>query len=294
MLKWDRICKQIHLNGSSKTFIIGQSNSLDEFILDSIQNGDNNFVIAGGDGSVNYFVNRCINLLEPDVLKQIKLGAVGIGSSNDFHKPFQSVNVINNIPYKLNFNEAVLRDVGCIKYDRDGQTLQKYFLINASIGITAEGNHFFNYPDRILQYLKKINTPTAINYAVIKNILTFKNFRVIVEVSNEFFTANVTNLGIIKSPYFTGSLRYQSDPLLDDGLFDIHLYQSLSKIKLLKLFYHLSKGKPDSAFNKKFFKTSGLKISSEKEFAVEFDGEIIKTNRAEFSIIPGLIKVCIS
>jgi len=31
---------------------------------------------------------------------------------------------------------------------------------------------------------------------------------------------------------------------------------------------------------------------SEKEFAVEFDGEVITTNCAEFSVIPELIKVC--
>ena len=290
--KWNSIYKLLQLSGSTETFIVRGNGSFDKFILDSIQNGKTDFIIAGGDGSINYFLNRCIDLLEPETLHQIKLGSVGIGSSNDFHKPFLKSNLIENIPYKLNFKEATSRDVGCILYESDGKILKKYFLINASLGITAEGNNFFNNPDFILRYLKKISTQTAITYTVIKNILTYKNFKAKVEVNNESLTTNITNLGILKSPYFTGKLRFQSDPLLDNGLFDIHLYESLSQVKLLKLFYALSKGKSDKSFNKKFWRTDRVKISSEKEFAVEFDGEVITTKSAEFSIIPELIKVC--
>jgi diacylglycerol kinase (ATP) len=290
--KWKRIYKQLNLNGPIETFIVGVNGSTDKFILDSIKKGETDFVIAGGDGSINYFLNRCIVLLEPETLRQIKLGAVGIGSSNDFHKPFYQENIIENIPYKLNFKEAIKRDVGCIHYEIDGKILKKCFLINASLGITAEGNNFFNNPDFVLRYLKKISTQAAIIYAVIKDILTYKNFKVTIGGYNESFTANISNLGIIKSPFFTGKLRYQSDPLPDNGLFDVHFYESLSKVKLLKLFYKLSNGKSDNSLNKKFWRTNRLKISSDKEFAVEFDGEVITTKSAEFSVIPGLIKVC--
>jgi diacylglycerol kinase (ATP) len=290
--KWNSIYKLLQLNGTTETFIVGRNGSFDKFILDSVQNGKTDFIIAGGDGSINYFLNRCIDLLDREKLKQIKLGAVGIGSSNDFHKPFQPNNLAENVPYKLNFNQAVHRDVGCIEFERDGKKLKKYFLINASIGLTAEGNNFFNNPDFILKNLKRVSTQSAIIYAVLKNIITYKNFKIKMEVNNESFTANISNLGIIKSPFFTGKLRFQSDPLLDNGLFDVHLYESLSKIKLLKLFYALTKGKSDESFNKKFWRTNEVKISSEKEFAVEFDGEVITTKSAEFSVIPRLIKVC--
>ncbi len=290
--KWNRISRDLRLDESADPFTSGGNVSFDEFILDSVRKGDTGFIIAGGDGSVNYFLNRCINLLGRETLRQIKLGAVGIGSSNDFHKSFHHDNNFERIPCKLNFNEAVPRDVGCIKFKSGGKTFNKYFLINASIGIAAEGNHFFNNPDFMLRYLKRISTQTAIHYAVVKNILTYKNFTVRMEVNNESFTANISNLGIIKSPFFTGRLRFQSDPLPDNGLFDVHLYESLSKKKFLKLLSYLSRGKPDDSFNKKFWRTNRVKISSEKEFAVEFDGEVTTTKSAEFTVIPGLIKVC--
>ncbi|MGB5530078.1 MAG: hypothetical protein WBQ32_08910, partial [Ignavibacteriaceae bacterium] len=131
-------------------------------------------------------------------------------------------------------------------------------------------------------------------YTVIKNILNYKNFKVTIGGNNESFTANISNLGIIKSSFFTGKLRYQSDPLPDNGLFDVHLYESLSKVKLLNLFYNLSKKKSDTSLNKKFWRTGRVKITSDKEFAVEFDGEVISTKSVEFSVIPRLIKVCIN
>ena len=292
--KWSRIYKQLGLNGSTESFFIGVNGSMDNFILDSIKKGKTDFVIAGGDGSINYFLNRVLNLAQPANLNQIKIGAVGIGSSNDFHKPFQPKNTIANVPYKINFKDVVERDIGCLLYRKDGKTFKKYFLINASLGITAEGNNLFNKPDFILRYLKKMSTQSAITYAVIKNILKYKNFKVTIGGYNESFTANISNMGILKSAFFTGKLRYQSDPLPDNGLFDVYLYESLSKVKLLKLFYNLSNGKSDYALNKKFWRADTIKVSSEKEFAVEFDGEVITTKCAEFSVIPELIKVCIN
>lgn len=292
--KWNRVYPKLNLNGSTETFYVGDNSSTDDVVFEALNKGRTDFVIAGGDGSINYFLNRCIKLLEPENLVQIKLGSVGIGSSNDFHKPFHSNNSIENVPYKINFKDAVPRDVGCLLYEKDGKTQKKYFLINASIGVTAEGNNCFNNPDSILRFLKKFSTQSAITYAAFKNILNYQNFQVSIGGNNESFTANISNLGILKSAFFTGKLRYQSDPLLDNGLFDVHLYESLSKVKLLKLFYNLSKGISDISLNKKFWRTDRITISSETEFAVEFDGEVITTKSVEFSVIPRLIKVCIN
>ena len=291
--KWQQISQTLNLNnGSTETFYIGTDGSANEFILNALNNGKTDFVIAGGDGSINYFLNHIINLVEPEILKEVRIGAVGIGSSNDFHKPFSQKNLLEKVPFKLNFEGAILRDVGCLVYKKGKSFFKKYFLINASIGVTAEGNNSFNNPDFILRYLKKFNTQLAITYAAIKNILTYKNFIASVKINGIKFNASISNVGITKSPFFTGKLRYPSDPIINDSYFDVHLYQSLPKLKLLKLFYTLSKGMTDNLFNNKFWKTERINISSEKEFAVEFDGEVISTKSAEFSVIPRLLKVC--
>ncbi len=57
--KWNSIYRKLNLNGSTETFIVGINGSTDKFILESIKKGETDFVIAGGDGSVNYFLNLC-------------------------------------------------------------------------------------------------------------------------------------------------------------------------------------------------------------------------------------------
>jgi diacylglycerol kinase family enzyme len=295
MKKWGRVCELLNLNnGSTEIFCIGSDGAENDFVLDSLNKGKINFIIAGGDGTVNHFLNDIINCAGPEMLSMIKIGAVGIGSSNDFHKPFRSGNILNRIPFKLNFGEALLRDVGYLQIEKDGELLKKYFLINASVGITAEGNNFFNNPDSILRSLKKFNTQSAITYAALKNILGYKNFFAEISSNKKILGTFISNMGIIKCPFFSGKLRYQSTPLLNNGLFDVHLYSSLKKSKLLDLFHNLSNGISDNSFNKKFWRTNRLNITSETEFAVEFDGEVVTTKSAEFTVIPRLVKVCIN
>ena len=115
--KWESVCESLHLNnGSTEIICIGSDGSENDFLLDSLKKGKTNFIIAGGDGTINHFLNNIINLAEPEILSEIRIGAVGIGSSNDFHKPFRSGNILNRIPFKLNFGEALLRDVGYIQF----------------------------------------------------------------------------------------------------------------------------------------------------------------------------------
>ena len=65
MKKWNRVYPKLNLNGSTETFYVGANGSTDEFVLESLNKGKTDFVIAGGDGSINYFLNHLINLVEP-------------------------------------------------------------------------------------------------------------------------------------------------------------------------------------------------------------------------------------
>src|SRR5215203_3885270 len=62
---------------------------------------DRNYIIsAGGDGSMHLLANTLLN--NPSVNRDnIILGAIGLGSSNDFLKPFRRK--IKNIPVRINY-----------------------------------------------------------------------------------------------------------------------------------------------------------------------------------------------
>jgi len=294
--KWDQI-KAFVLNKYKdvKVVSLNSDNTITNILKNAKQNEENDFIIAGGDGTLNLFINNLIDATNPQEIKKFKIGAIGIGSSNDFHKPIKDENLINGIPIKLDFNDSQLRDIGVIKYKFGSQILHKYFLLNASIGVTAEANDLFNNPDKILKFLKKHSLGIAIIYAAIKTIFSYKNFDVkIIFDSYETYSFPVSNLSIIKNPNISGDLSYPCEANYKNGLYDIYLTYAMNKLDLINLLKSLSKKAFSKSDKTKYCKTSKIKLTAENNFLVEFDGETISTNYAEFSILKEYLNICIN
>lgn len=294
MKKWNKINRLFRQ--STPPFIVhtmnGKANS-ERFILSAIRNGETDFVAGGGDGTVNLILNFLLKSLSDDQKNTIRFGAIGLGSSNDFHKPFNKHQFINDIPFKIDFDNAKQRDIGMITFNEDGKQSTKYFLTNSSAGVTADANRFFNQPDDILKNLKRFSAPLAILYAAFKTVLTHRNIEVTI-TSDEtgHFKTSLSNIAILKNPYFSGSLRFSSEVKYDDGRFDIHLSQGMDKLELVSLLWKLSTDISNNINKMNSWSTRALIVSSRKPFNIEFDGEIIETTSAQFQVLPQYLKVC--
>jgi len=294
--KWDQV-KAFVLNKYKdvKVANLNSDDTITTILKNAKQDEENDFIIAGGDGTLNLFINNLIDATNSQEIKKFKIGAMGIGSSNDFHKPMKDENLVNGIPIKLNFNGSQLRDIGVIKYKFGTQILHKYFLLNASIGVTAEANDLFNNPDKILKFLKKHFISIAIIYAAIKTIFSYKSFDAkIIFDSYETYSFPVSNLSIIKNPNISGDLSYPCEANYKNGLYDIYLTHAMNKLDLINLLNSLSKKAFPKSDKTKYCKTSKIKLTAENNFLVEFDGETISTNYAEFSILKEYLNICIN
>lgn len=294
MEKWTRIAPSLPCSAAnSNTHRMNGERSTADAILGFLGNGETDFVAAGGDGTVNALLNILLANASRDRLQRVRLGAIGLGSSNDFHKPFREEQVVASVPCKIDFENARLRDVGCLSFVEHGQPALKYFLVNASVGITAEANRLFNSPDRILHRLKRLNTPAAILYAALKTILSFRNFKVQLKYDDAGEEEiQLSNLGVVKSPHFSGDLVYDHEANYTDGKFYVHLCHDMTRRNLLKLFRALSNGQFRNVERTKSWSAASVTVGSRNPFAVEFDGEVITTTAATFSILPEYIKVC--
>jgi len=264
-----------------------------ERIRSALANGETDFAAAGGDGTVNFLLNQLMCLANEHQIHNLRLGAIGLGSSNDFHKPYNESNLIDKIPFRLNFNESEFRDVGELSFQLNGSKVIRYFIINASIGITAEGNFLFNNPDSILNYLKTINTNSAILYSALKTIFGYKNFEAEIRRDDiKPVKVNITNLNIIKSPNVSGDLCYGYPAIYNNGKMNIHLAHDMNKFEIMMLFLALQKGEIDNIDKLDSFPAKEIEIISDKIFNLEYDGEVVQTNSALFSIKKEWIKVC--
>ncbi len=292
--KWKRIEPFMHRHMASAILHLlnGQANT-QRTISEALQSGETDFVAAGGDGTVNHVMNMLLTIAPPPHHQHIRFGAIGLGSSNDFHKPFLSARMVENTSCMIDFANANLRDVGEITFEFSGRLMTRYFLINASIGLTAEANYFFNNGDHCLRRLKGLHTPSAILYAALRTILAFRNVEVQICLREGVpFTTSLTNLGVVKNPHFSGDLYYGHAACYDNGKLYVHLSQDMDRLERFRLLRALSNGTFDRLEKASSLISTGLNVQAARPFAVEYDGEVITTRSVQFSLLPKHLKVC--
>lgn len=111
-------------------------------VIRALREGERTFIAAGGDGTVNRLLNTLLNA--PVEARELTLGAIGLGSSNDFHKPFNPASMLQGIPLRLDETRSRPCDVIQVRCLQDGRMEQKFGIINASIGIAARANARYN------------------------------------------------------------------------------------------------------------------------------------------------------
>ena len=292
--KWLSLDPVLRRRGRAySTITLDGEKSLHAAITEALAVGEREFVAAGGDGTVNALVSNLMKCASPQEISEVAVGAIGLGSSNDFHKPLRRDSIAKGIPTRIEFNSAQYRDVGRVELKHGGTHDTRYFLVNASAGVTAGANLFFNHPDHVLQLLKRHSTSAAIFYAAVRTISTFTCQEVTLW-SPETGTVRslLTNVGVIKNPHFSGSLRYPGKADYESGKFTVHLCPGMNRAGLIRLLFALSSGSFDSVPGTRSWPTKALSITSATPFAVEHDGEVGLASSAVFSIIPRHLKVC--
>jgi diacylglycerol kinase (ATP) len=259
--------------------------------------GERTFVAAGGDGTVNLLLNAIMELdaaeaVEPD--SDIVLGAVGMGSSNDFHKPFGKDSRIAGIPVRVDCGNARACDVIRIDFeDAEGRTSTRFAIINASLGITAEANAAFNAPTAFVRTARRISVDAAIIAAVIQTLAAYRDVecRLMID-GEETGVFSVSNLGVVKNPHFAGSFCYDTPIEPDDGKLGINLCEHLTRFQAIATLAALSRRRFRGRPKTRSWIGERVAVEGDRSFALETDGEVVHARRAEFTVSPRRIRCC--
>lgn len=262
-------------------------------IAGGFASGEREFVAAGGDGTVNALVTSIMTSVPELQRGSVAVGGVGLGSRNGFHKPLSEGGVVSGIPWKTDFSSTRLRDVVSIDLDGDGPAHRRYFLINASAGITAEAVRIVDSSDPFLATMKRISPSAAILYAGFRAIAEFHNCRLTVESpGSPGLDALVTNLAILKSPHLSGGLRYPFDADYGSGLLQFHLSWGLGMKGRVRLLRTLASGGAPHERCMRAWSSRRGELSANSPFVFEFDGEVVATTRVRLNVLPRHLRVC--
>jgi len=253
----------------------------------AVESGISHFIAAGGDGTVHQLLNM-ISDLPSDIKKSIKMGAIALGSSNDFHKGGNSCED-GGIKYRLNFEDSFPHDLGRVTLS-DSTT--RMFIINASAGITARANSSFNQRNWLNEKVKALSTSSGIILAAGNSLLNHQNINSEITIDGKTRLSSISNLAVIKKQYFAGNMRYDCDTKPDCGSFGMHLCESMNRREIASTMFSLSKGKFFGRPKTTSKKIQQIKIEADCQFPLELDGEIYHTSSAHFEIKPKEIMLC--
>lgn len=289
--RWSGIQKRVleRLPSSTPVLVSHTVEEAARLVCKCLEKGYNCFLGAGGDGTIHSLLN--ILMMHPGLQKTaVAIGGIGLGSSNDFHKPIKDK--IKDIPLHIQLQKAALHDVGQVDYtDAAGQRLKKYFLINASLGVTAEANWLFNRKDAFLSLTKSKITGLAIAYAALRTIASFHNMPVNIHAPQYQYQGLAANIAILKNPHVSGNFRYDPYISSQDAQLGLSVCGNLSRFALLRTLVDLGRGRFAGKKGRTSVRTQQLNISTAGPVPFETDGEVSLGQEFEFSIIPSAIHI---
>ncbi len=290
--KWLEIEAEVLQKLLDDTIVIKHDGILDlETLVQDLtsKEGIDVFISAGGDGSLHLLVNALFPLIANKSVEYY-IGAVGLGSSNDFHKPHREL--IGTIPVRIDLSKWIQADLGRMTYtSEEGSRRIRYFLINSSLGVTAQANALFNREDVVLTLLKKRWPLFAINYTALKTIVHYRNYPAEISYGEHSERIRLSNLAILKNPHVSGSLSYGIVLAPDDGKLVLAYCHDMNKWELFQTLRDLSHGEFQSNSKRRSIFTTSVKVDVDQPVIIEADGEIYRGIQLQYSVLPGAINL---
>lgn len=262
----------------------------EQAVMQAWRAGTRFFIAAGGDGTVHSLINA---LLESGAdLSHCLLGAVGLGSSNDFHKPFGER--VADIPVRIDARRAEPRDIAIAAFARnDRSTCRRAFLISSSMGACAKANALFDRGGLLQRSVRHLSPNAAVLLAGCLAIAAHKNIsaRMRIDDGDDRPTV-ISNLSVMKTPYLGGGLSYDVPLAPADGFLAVNLCEDMARLELVSAMLGLGRGKFTGRPKTSQWRVRKAHVETSRATLLELDGELYLTDDVEFSLLPSSIRLC--
>lgn len=257
-----------------------------EITKNCISAGDRNFVVVGGDGTLNEVVNGFFqqNMIS---VNKLKLAMIPVGTGNDWCKSLGIPTKYKKAVKLIKSQKLRIQDVGRVNYYYSKGLQSRYFVNVAGMGydaVVAAKTNLDKERGRAgaILYLKNLFT----------SLLFYKHSNTTMTIDKDSTYKHKTfsvSVGIGK--FNGGGMKQLPNAEIDDGLFDVTLIKKLGKLTVLKEVKNLYDGSFISHPKVDTFRGREITIVSEPQIKLEVDGESLGHSPFKFEIFPRALNV---
>ena len=290
--RWEKLRHQLEEIGLPFEYrLTEQPNHATEIASEIVENGYNRIAVFGGDGTVNEVLQ---GIMSDDKvkLKDLQLILLPAGSSCDFEKKFsQEKTFIEKIQSRETWQIDIFK-VEC--QDDNGSPVNRYIINNSSIGVISLANEKFCSVKGLSKFIKQISVDVAAVTAGIDALMKFEEIVCDLKIDGEEYSdKQLSNMTIFKTPYFGGGMYYGVETEQDNGVLNLALIDSVSRLNLLTMIPALYTGKIFKRKPAHYKQCRSFEIVTEQPVIVETDGENIGYPPAKYTILEKAINVLI-
>lgn len=229
---------------------------------------------VGGDGTLNEVLNGMAE-------SKSSLAVIPSGSGNDF---------IKSITNDLDIKTILERTIEGREENIDiARVNNKYFINITSIGfdgkVAYNANKFkkiWCIPERFCYFI-----------GIATTLLEHSSNLVKVSIGKEIFDIEILLIVAANGKYYGGGIMPAPQAKIDDGELDICIIEKKGLFEIIKFLPRFIKGKHGNIDGVSFLKTTKIKIKSEKDIALNIDGDVSMTKEVNLEIIPKGLKMII-
>jgi diacylglycerol kinase (ATP) len=252
------------------------------FAREAVGRGQRFLVAAGGDGTVHEVVNGLIDSATGRPYGEAILGVVPGGSGCDLVRSYTAGASLEQLVAHLDGDGLQRIDVGRVRLlGLDGRERVRLFVNIAEAGF---GGAVTQRANRLPRFLGA----TRYLLAVFASLRQLSMVPTTVSTDAGQIRSPLCNIVVANGRFFGGNMRVAPHALLDDGCFDVQVWQgtaghALVKTGKVRRGEHLT----DPAFRE--LRSTTVQVDADRPLVVEADGEVLGTTPASFDLLPGAL-----
>jgi diacylglycerol kinase (ATP) len=219
--------------------------------------------IAGGDGTLNYFINHY-----PAV--QVPLVIFNGGTGNDFHWLLYGNKTVEEQLASVLEAEPKLIDAG--------RCNERYFINGIGVGFEGE-------VAKALTGKKKRPGKKSFLLTILKKIISYRSKNYTLHSAEEKITGKMLLIDISNGCRAGGGFHIAPEAKADDGLFDVVIADAINPLQRLRYLPIIEKGRHLNLPIIKHFRTTQIIIQSDSPIQYHLDGEYYEADKLKIEMM---------